>query len=194
MTPSEFAAKWRGVETGERASAQSHFLDLCRVLGQPGPTDADPTGEWYAFEKGAEKFGGGDGFADVWKRDFFAWEYKGKNKDLRAAYVQLMGYKDDLGNPPLLVVSDLERIEIHTNFTGLSPIVKLVTLDDLAADDPSDALQMLRDLFAAPEELRPRIQPAQITELAARHVAEIAQSLRSRGHDKGTTLTDTHIA
>ena len=59
-----------------------------------------------------------------------------KDKDLRAAYVQLMGYKDDLGNPPLLVVSDLERIEIHTNFTGLSPIVKVVTLDDLAADDP----------------------------------------------------------
>jgi hypothetical protein len=81
------------------------------------------------------------------------------------------------------VVSDLDRIEVHTNFTGLSPIVKLVTLDDLAADDPTDALQLLRDVFTAPEELRPRIQPAQITELAARHVAEIAQSLRSRGHD-----------
>ena len=92
---------------------------------------------------------------------------------------------DDLGNPPLLVVSDLERIEIHTNFTGLSPIVKFVTLDDLAADDPSDALQLLRDLFTAPEELRPRVQPAEITELAARHFAEIAQSLRSRGHDPG---------
>ena len=78
-----------------------------------------------------------------------------------------MGYKDDLGNPPLLVVSDLDRIEIHTNFTGLSPIVKLVTLDDLAADDPSDALQLLRDVFTAPEELRPRIEPAQITEQAA---------------------------
>ena len=61
-----------------------------------------------------------------------------------------MGYKDDLGNPPLLVVSDLERIEIHTNFAGLSPMVKLVTLDDLAADDPSAALQLLRDLFTAP--------------------------------------------
>ena len=61
--PSEFAAKWRGVTTGERASAQSHFLDLCRVLGQPGPTDADPTGEWYAFEKGAEKF---DGAPSLW--------------------------------------------------------------------------------------------------------------------------------
>jgi predicted nucleic acid-binding protein len=56
------------------------------------------------------------------------------------------------------------------------------------------SLQMLRDLFTAPEELRPRIEPAQITEQAARHVAEIAQSLRSRGHDEGTTLTDTHIA
>jgi hypothetical protein len=83
------------------------------------------------------------------------------------------------------VASDLERIEIHTNFTGLSPIVKVVTLDDLAADDPSDALATLRAVFTAPEELRPRIQPAQITEQAARHFAEIAQSLRSRGHEPG---------
>ena len=42
---------------------------------------------------------------------------------------------------------------------------------------------MLRDVFAAPEEFRPRIEPAQITEKAARHFAEIAQSLRARGHD-----------
>ena len=183
LTPAAFAAKWHGVTTTEKASAQEHFIDLCRMLGEPTPHEADPIGAQYAFEKRVSKAAGGDGFADVWKRDFFAWEYKGRNKDLRAAYVQLMGYKDDLGNPPLLVVSDLDRIEIHTNFTGLSPIVKLVTLDDLAADDPSDALQMLRDLFTAPEELRPRIAPAQITEQAARHVAEIAQSLRSRGHD-----------
>jgi hypothetical protein len=183
LTPAAFAAKWHGVTTTEKASAQEHFIDLCRMLGEPTPHEADPVGAQFAFEKRVGKAAGGDGFADVWKRDFFAWEYKGRNKDLRAAYVQLMGYKDDLGNPPLLVVSDLERIEIHTNFTGLSPIVKLVTLDDLAADDPSNALQLLRDLFTAPEEFRPRVQPAQITEQAARHVAEIAQSLRSRGHD-----------
>ena len=85
MTPSEFAAKWRGVTTGERASAQSHFGDLCGMLGEPTPTDADPTGSWYAFEKGAEKFDGRDGFADVWKKGFFAWEYKGKHKDCKAA-------------------------------------------------------------------------------------------------------------
>src|SRR5450756_1496718 len=92
MNPSEFAAKWRGVTTGERASAQSHFGDLCRMLGEPTPTDADPTGSWYAFEKGAEKFDGRDGFADVWKKGFFAWEYKGKRKDLKAALRQLVDY------------------------------------------------------------------------------------------------------
>ena len=186
MTPGEFAAKWRGVETGERASAQSHFLDLCRVLGQPGPTDADPTGEWYAFEKGAEKFGGGDGFADVWKRGFFALEYKGKGRDLRAALRQLVDYKDALENPPLLVVSDLATIEVHTNFTGLSPVTKVVTLDDLAAPDPSEALAILRAVFTAPEELRPTHEPAQITETAARHFAELALALRGRGHDPQT--------
>jgi hypothetical protein len=128
MTPTEFAAKWSGVTTGERASAQSHFLDLCAMLGEPGPTQADPTGSWYAFEKGAGKLAGGDGFADVWKRGFFAWEYKGKRKDLKAAYLQLQGYRDALENPPLLVVSDLDRIEVRTNFTGLSPVTKVVTL------------------------------------------------------------------
>ena len=183
MTPSEFAAKWRGVTTGERASAQSHFLDLCALLGEPGPTQADPTGSWYAFEKGAEKLAGGDGFADVWKRGFFAWEYKGKRKDLKAAYLQLQGYRDALENPPLLVVSDLDRIEVRTNFTGLSPVTKVVTLADLAAPDPSEALAVLRAVFTAPDELRPTFEPAQITEAAARHFAELAQVLRARGHE-----------
>ncbi len=183
LTPAAFAAKWRGVTTTEKAASQEHFIDLCRMLGEPTPHEVDPIGSQYAFEKRVVKAGGGDGYADVWKRDFFAWEYKGKYKDLKAAYVQLLGYKDDLGNPPLLVVSDIDRIEIRTNFTGLSPVVKTITLDDLAADDPSAALVLLRDVFVAPEEFRPRIEPAQITEKAAKHFAEIAQGLRSRGHD-----------
>lgn len=98
LTPAEFAAKWRGVTTTEKASSQSHFIDLCRILGEPTPHEADPTGSHYAFEKRVVKAGGGEGFADVWKRDFFAWEYKGHDKDLKAAYVQLLAYKDNLGN------------------------------------------------------------------------------------------------
>jgi hypothetical protein len=100
LTPAAFAAKWRGGTTTEKAGSQSHFIDLCRMLGEPTPHEADPTGTQYAFERRVEKAGGGDGFADVWKRDFFAWEYKGRYKDLKAAYVQLLAYKDDLGNPP----------------------------------------------------------------------------------------------
>ena len=183
LTPAAFAAKWRGVTTTEKAAAQEHFIDLCRMLGQPTPHEADPRGETYAFERRVEKAAGGDGFADVWKRDCFAWEYKGHRKDLKAAYVQLMGYKDDLGNPPLLVVCDLERIEIRTNFTSLSPVLTTITLDDLAADDPTEALTALRNAFTAPEEFRPHVVPAQVTEQAARHFAELAQGLRARGHD-----------
>jgi type II restriction/modification system DNA methylase subunit YeeA len=171
------------VTTGERASAQSHFGDLCLMLGEPTPTDADPTGSWYAFEKGAEKFDGGDGFADVWKKGFFAWEYKGKRKDLKAAYRQLVDYKDALENPPLLVVSDLDRIDVHTNFTGLSPQTYTVTLDGLAAADPSEPLRILRAVFTEPEALRPTFDRAALTEEAARRFAELAGALHSRGHE-----------
>ena len=66
MTPGVFITKWRVVELKERSAAQSHFNDLCRLLGEPTPTDADPAGEWYCFERGARKDSGG-GWADVWK-------------------------------------------------------------------------------------------------------------------------------
>ncbi|MGK2852017.1 MAG: type IIL restriction-modification enzyme MmeI, partial [Candidatus Limnocylindrales bacterium] len=182
MTPAAFAQKWQGSTATEKAASQEHFIDLCRMLGEPTPNEADPTGEHYAFEKRVVKGGGGDGFADVWKRGFFAWEYKGKRADLKAAYKQLLDYREDLENPPLLIVSDIERIEIHTNFTGLKPVVQTITLTELAAD-PTRALFLLRDVFAAPEEFRPRIEPSQITEKAARSFADIAQGLRARGHD-----------
>ena len=70
LTPAAFAQKWRGSTTTEKAAAQEHFIDLCRMVGEPTPNEADPTGEQYAFERRVEKAGGGDGFADVWKRGF----------------------------------------------------------------------------------------------------------------------------
>ena len=119
----------------------------------------------------------------MWKRGFFAWEYKGKKKDLKAAYLQLNGYRESLANPPLLVVSDIDTIEVRTNFTGLSPKLYRVTLDDLASSDPSQALRVLRAVFSDPEALRPHITPAQLTEEAARRFAELAGGLQARGDD-----------
>ena len=118
MTPHEFIAKWQQVTLSERSACQQHFLDLCELLGQPKPAAADPEGAWYTFERGVTKTDGGAGWADVWMRNHFGWEYKGKHKDLAAAYQQLLKYREDLENPPLLVVCDMDRFEVHTNFTG----------------------------------------------------------------------------
>jgi hypothetical protein len=131
MTPQEFVSKWRNVSLGERAAAQEHFIDLCRLLGHPTPAADDPTGQRFTFEAGAAKSSGGQGWADVWKKNCFAWEYKGKHADLDKAYQQLLQYRESLLNPPLLVVSDIARIVIHTNFTNSVKQVITIHLDDL---------------------------------------------------------------
>jgi hypothetical protein len=114
MTPDKFIATWKDSTLKERSASQSHFNDLCSLLDVEKPTDVDPKGEWYCFERGALKTAGGEGWADVWKRGHFGWEYKGKRKDLTAAYAQLQQYAVALENPPLLIVSDMDRIPSST--------------------------------------------------------------------------------
>ena len=109
MTAEQLIAKWEHATLKERSATQEHFLDLCRLLYEPTPAEADPKGDFYTFERRVSKAAGGKGFADVWKRSFFAWEYKGKRANLQDAYVQLLLYWNDLENPPLLVVCDLQR-------------------------------------------------------------------------------------
>ena len=152
MNAAEFIAKWRKVELKERSAAQEHFLDLCRLLEHPTPAEADPTGAAFCFEKGAEKHGGGDGFADVWKQDCFGWEYKGKTKDLGAAYDQLLRYRDALANPPYLVVCDLDRIVVHTNFTKTVSVAHDIPLARLG--EPQN-LEILRAVFAGSDKFKP---------------------------------------
>ena len=114
VTPNDFITKWRASELKERSASQEHFIDLCRLLGEPTPADADPTGETYCFERGARRDAGGDGWADVWKRHHFAWEYKGRRANLDAAFNQLRQYALALENPPLLTVSDMVRFRIRS--------------------------------------------------------------------------------
>lgn len=186
LSLAEFVERWKAVTLTERAAAQSHFIDLCEVLGQPHPAAADQTGESFTFEKAVSKLHGGKGFADVWKRGFFAWEYKGKHHDLREAYHQLADYRDDLENPPLLVVCDMDIFEVHTNFTGTQTRVYRFTLDDLLSSAPTSncalpPLEVLRDTFNSPEQLRPEKASARVTESAAKEFAKLAASLRERG-------------
>ena len=180
MTPNDFIHKWQAADLKERSAAQEHFIDLCRLLGEPTPAEADPAGAWYCFEKGAFKLGGGEGWADVWKRGCFGWEYKGKRKDLKAAYLQLQQYAVALENPPLLVVCDLERFRIHTNWTNTVQQVYEIALDDLR---DADKRQRLKWAFADPERLKPGKTRQALTEEAAEQFAELAQALRAQGHE-----------
>ena len=185
LSAADFAAKWRDNARRERASSQEHFIDLCRLLGVPTPAEVDPSGESYTFEAGVEKQGGGQGWADVWKRGHFGWEYKGDRADLAAAYRQLLDYREDLENPPALVVSDMDRIQVHTNFTNTRPTVYEITLDDLAAggDPTRDALDILRAVMIEPGKLRPRQTPDEVTQAAASRFADLARSMQDRGHE-----------
>ena len=179
MTPEQFIAKWQANTRAERAACQEHFIDLCRLLDEPTP-NTDPDGSTYAFEKGATKATGGDGWADVWRRGCFGWEYKGKHKDLEAAHRQLLLYAGALGNPPLLVVSDIARIVIRTNWTNSISERHEVLLPDLA--DPAKR-QLLKHVLSDPEPLRPGKTREALTAQAAADFAELAKRLRSRGHD-----------
>ena len=142
FTVNDFIRKWRAVELKERSAAQEHFIDLCRLLDEPSPADADPTGDFYCFERGATKTSGGEGWADVWKRGYFGWEYKGKRKNLEAAFGQLQQYALALENPPLLVVCDLDKFVIRTNWTNSVSEKHEFALEDLRDRAHSGKAQM----------------------------------------------------
>jgi type II restriction/modification system DNA methylase subunit YeeA len=173
MTPAQFIALWQNNPLSERAGAQGHFDDLCELLGVDKPRDPDN----YCFERGAGKASGGDGWADVWKRGHFGWENKRPGRDLRAALKQLTDYALELENPPLLVVSDREIIEIHTAFTGYPDQPRRIAIADLSQPEH---LQTLRWVFTEPEKLRPVKSLAAITEEAAGQFGALAETLRKR--------------
>jgi hypothetical protein len=176
----EFIDRWKASTLSERAAAQSHFIDLCEVLDHPRPAAADQTGETFTFEKHVSTVDEGKGFADVWKRGFFGWEYKGKHHDLSVAYRQLLRYREDLENPPLLVTCDQDRFEVHTNFTRLRPQVYAFSLDDLASGKPTPncalpPIDVLRAVFFDPDLLRPEASRARVTEAVAAQFATIGR-------------------
>jgi methylase of polypeptide subunit release factors len=176
MTPEKFIATWKNNSLTERGGAQPHFDDLCELLGVDKPRDLDN----YCFERGAKKSGGGDGWADVWKRGHFAWENKKPGRDLDKALKQLTDYSLQLESPPLLVVCDRERIIIHTAFTGYPDEPREIRIEDLVDDGKR---QILKWVFTDPLKLRPEKSTAAVTEEAAQRYAELAETMRQRGQD-----------
>jgi hypothetical protein len=196
VTPAEFKRKWARYSGKETAAYQEHFNDLCALLGQPTPASADPTGnesfcfqkrvvkdeELFALERSARLAEEPEpererGFADVWKRGCFAWEYKGKKKNLDAAYQQLLRYRESLLNPPLLVVCDFDRYVIRTNFNGT--VQETHEFTNANIDDPK-ILNLLRAVFTNPEFLKPQRTTDEVTEKLAQQIGEVARLLQKR--------------
>ncbi|MEP6664759.1 MAG: type IIL restriction-modification enzyme MmeI, partial [Verrucomicrobiota bacterium] len=191
MTAAEFKKKWSRYQGKETSAYQSHFDDLCRLLGEETPNEADPSGsDFFCYQKRVVK----DvelfdletpdisepterGFADVWKKNCFAWEYKGKKKNLDEAYKQLLRYRESLQNPPLLVVCDFDRYIVKTNFNGTVQVVYEFT--NAQIDDPK-IIKLLRDVFTDPNYLRPLQTTAEITEQLAAKFAAVSRSLQGR--------------
>jgi type II restriction/modification system DNA methylase subunit YeeA len=181
MTPQDFILKWKPVALTERATAQEHFLDLCRLFDHPTPAEDDPVGDHFTFEKGVSKTGGGDGFADVWKKGFFAWEYKKKKRDLAKALEQLTRYAAALENPPLHVACDTHLFRVETRWTNEVPAKYEFELDDLA--EPKN-LAILRAVFFDPDKLRSGRTRAKLTKDAADKFQTISDSLQHRNPNR----------
>jgi hypothetical protein len=106
LKPEDFVGKRRKNTRTEKFAAQEHFLDICELLGIDKPGEVDPDGTWFTFEKHVTIDETKKGFVDVWRKNFFAWEYKrsydsGKfnHKNLVKAFAQVREYASPLGNP-----------------------------------------------------------------------------------------------
>ncbi|MEL6407147.1 MAG: DNA methyltransferase [Chloroflexota bacterium] len=176
----DFVANWRGTELKERSAYQAHFMELCELVGYEKPTGSgvDSRGNAFEFEYSLKKQSGSQGFADVYLQNHFAIEYKapGKYADLRAAYDQLLRYRESLNSPPLFVVTDIQNWEIHTNWSNTAKKVYSFTHEEIATR--SVVRDYLRWLFFEPQRLHPNRNKEQVTADAANAFKLIAENMR----------------
>jgi hypothetical protein len=189
IAPREFINRWAKSDLREQQAAQSHFNELCQLAGHKTPTQLDPEGKFFTFEENVTKATGGRGRADVWYKGRFAWEYKGKHKDLDAAYAQLLAYRGDLGNPPLLVVCDFLEYRIYPQWPNTSGQPFVFRNEEL---DRTDTLRYITWLLEAPEQFLQLRQSElerreQITLKLAQQFAHLADLMREHSQEAGWT-------
>ncbi|MGB1252300.1 MAG: class I SAM-dependent DNA methyltransferase [Candidatus Promineifilaceae bacterium] len=190
MTPQQFVQKWSRIRINELAIAQAHFFDVCALVGHTVPYSGDIPDNEFRFEAPTIKPDGKKGRADAFYQGKFIWEYKSAHADLGKAYQQVLRYREALGNPPLLIVSDTQRIIIHTNYTNTVSEKHEITLDNLMHPDNQRKLELC---FAHPDEIeaffKPKRTQAIVTEANARTFVNMADELKafSKLDDVGTT-------
>jgi hypothetical protein len=89
-------------------------------------------------------------------------------------------YRIDLENPPLLVVSDMDRFEVHRNFENTIEKVYKFTNEEIGSANNEEALRILSALFRSPSSIKPGKTREDVTEEIAAKFASLADGLRSR--------------
>ncbi len=191
MTPQQFVAKWSKIQQKETAVDKGHFYDVCELVGHLKPEAYDPTGNNFSFQAYTLKPDGQKGFADVYFRDHFIWEYKGPHKDLDKAYAQLQLYRESLQNPPLLITSDIHTIVIHTNFNNYPTVKYTITFDDILR---GEGVEKLRWAFLQPERFRPDKMRAEITKASADTFIAVADAMKVHQKETGERYTAEQLA
>jgi hypothetical protein len=186
--------RWAGVPAAERANAQSYISELSAALGVQAP---QPAGSGYEFElpvklitrDGTET----QGFIDCYKTGCFILEAKdvaGGASDvaLRRAYGQARQYAahDPSGTaPPYLLVLDVAKtLLVYHRWGGTyqgfaaGHRIDLATLDQRRAD-----IDLLRDIWNAPEKRDPRQHAQAVTQEIAAKLATLAAALEGRGFE-----------
>ena len=175
MNVQEFVTKWKDIELKEITTAQSHFIDVCSIVGHPAPLDTDHKGEFFTFEIVTDKTTGGSGRADAWYKGKFIWEYKRPGSNLEKAYNQLLLYRESLGNPPLLITSDTHDIIIHTNYTNTVKRIYKIDFNSLLSED---GLKTLKNVFFDTDSFRPTETQEHVTQATANTFIEVADVIQ----------------
>lgn len=200
-----FANRWDGYRGTEIAHYQSHFNGLCEIVGHDKPADwlGTISRDDFDFQKSAPTPDNRNGKADVFLRDRFVMEYKRPDSSLDQAYFQVLRYRDSLGNPPLLLVSDFETIRIHTNFTGtvsetyyiermelrdLGGLVKHRNALGVESRGPYTVVEVLLWCFHQPHRLKPTDTPEGLTEAAAEIFKRVADQLNELNEGKDAEI------
>ena len=184
LTPAQFIARWRDAGFGERQGAQSFFNDLCALVGHPTPA-AYGNPDAYTFEKRTPI-----GWADAYFEEHFGWEFKGADVQLPGAFDQLLRYQVYLKTPPLLIVSSFQTIRIQTNFPGMETVRHEIPVSGL--DAPAN-LELLRNVFFAPDALRPERSVDQVTRATAALFQSIVEYME-RGNTAGAPPDPERLA
>ena len=178
LTVEQFVEKWTDVDLGERQSYQQHFLDLCALYTPYKPMGKTSKGLEFIFERATREKEGKQGFADVYFENHFAIEYKApnKHKTLDEAYQQLQRYREPLKNPPLLIVTDINNWEIHTNFSNTEKKIYHFTNQEILNPDNQ---RILKQIFENPKQLHPDRSAEDVTEEAAKSFKDIVEGMRN---------------